>query len=65
MPKHLSQQRQRHIERQQNVDWYQDLKTIDIRTASEEEIKDRIKHVKNPKVRQMIKKLRELVDKGQ
>lgn len=61
MPKHLSQQRRRHEERQSNVEWWKELKKGDVRTLKPEQIAE----IKDPKVRAMVRLWRKLADLGQ
>lgn len=61
MPKHLSQQRKRHIERQQAKEWWEIGRTKDVRTMSLDEINE----IKDKNLRRAIKLWRKLHELGQ
>lgn len=56
-----SQQKKRHIERQQNTAWWNELRKGDVRTLTLEDIRQ----IKDPKVRAMVRLWRKLADLGQ
>lgn len=60
MPKHLSQQRKRHIERQQRCEWWNEYKKGDVRTLTEEQIKN----IPNPKTKALVLYWLSLKQKG-
>lgn len=61
MSKHQSQQKRRHVGRQQRKDWWIELNKGDVRTLKEEQIRE----IKDPKVRAMVRLWRKLAELGQ